>query len=164
VPGVFRIQDPAKPTRLNAAALFANTAWRVMPQSMAAAFGWPSTCKNTVAVGTVCGQPATQGDNIQIYVTGLGKVTPNGDRAGKPLGTGEVAPANGSTLYMTLAQPVVTVGGVAAPVQFAGMAPGFAGLYQINFQIPRSAPVGDDVAVVVSVPGQGNDSATISIH
>ena len=165
VPGIFRIQDPSRPTRLNAAALFANSAWRVVPASMASALGWPSNCKAANLSPTqICGQPATAGDNIQIYVTGLGKVMPNGDRAGSPLPTGQIAPADGNPLYITLLQPQIAVGGVPAPVQFAGMAPGYAGLYQINFQVPRGAPQGDDVPVVVGVPGQGSDSATISIH
>jgi uncharacterized protein (TIGR03437 family) len=163
-PGVFRIQDPSKPTRLNAFALFQNTNWRVMPASMATALGWPNTCKDTAAPTDLCGQPAAHGDNIQVFVTGLGTVTPNGDPAGTPLATGQVAPADGSVQYMTLLQPVVAVGGVAAPPQFSGMAPGLAGVYQIQFQIPQSSPNGDDVAVVVSVPGFGSDAATISIH
>jgi uncharacterized protein (TIGR03437 family) len=166
VPGIFRIQDPTKASRLNAAALFGNTAWRVMPVSMAAAFGWPTTCKNSASVGVtdVCGQPATAGDNIQVYVTGLGLATPNGDKAGTPLSTGKAAPANGNPVYMTLLQLVVSVGGVSTPVQFSGMAPGLPGVYQVNLQIPKGAPTGDDVAVTISVPGQGSDTATISIH
>jgi uncharacterized protein (TIGR03437 family) len=163
-PGIFRIQDPSTPRRQNAFAVFQNTAWRVMPASMAAALGWPNSCKDNADPADLCGQPAAHGDNIQVFVTGLGTVTPNGDPAGTPLATGQVAPADGSVLYMTLLQPVVAVGGVPAPVQFSGMAPGLAGMYQINFQIPQSSPTGDDVAVVVSVPGFGNDSATISIH
>ena len=164
-PGIFRIQDPSRPTRLNAAALFANSAWRVVPASMASALGWPNNCKAAnLSPSQICGQATTAGDNIQIYVTGLGKVTPNGDHAGSPLPTGQIAPADGKPLYITLLQPQITVGGVPAVVQFGGMAPGYAGLYQINFQIPRGAPQGDDVPVVVGVPGQGSDSATISIH
>jgi uncharacterized protein (TIGR03437 family) len=163
-PGIFRVQDPSKPTRLNAAAIFGNTGWLVIPTSMAAALHLPSVCKSTVSPTTPCGQPATIGDAIQVYVTGLGKVTPNGDPAGTPLATGAVAPANGNPIYETILKPTVTVGGVSTPVLFSGMTPGFAGLYQVNFQIPQKAPSGDDVAVVVSVPGFGSDSATISIH
>ena len=65
---------------------------------------------------------------------------------------------------MTLLQLVVSVGGVSTPVQFSGMAPGLPGVYQVNLQIPKGAPTGDDVAVTISVPGQGSDTATISIH
>jgi uncharacterized protein (TIGR03437 family) len=164
-PGMFRIQDPSKPTRLNALATFANTSWRVVPASMATALGWPNSCKGTdIDPSAMCGQPATQGDNIQVFVTGLGKATPDGDPAGTPLATGQVAPADSSTVYQTLLHPTVTVGGVSTPVQFSGLAPGYAWLYVVSFQIPKSAPAGDDVPVVVNVPGFGSDTATISIH
>ena len=78
--------------------------------------------------------------------------------------TGQVAPADSSTVYQTLLHPTVTVGGVSTPVQFSGLAPGYAWLYVVSFQIPKSAPAGDDVPVVVNVPGFGSDTATISIH
>jgi uncharacterized protein (TIGR03437 family) len=165
LPGIFRIQDPAKPSRFNALATFAGTAWRVVPSSMAEALSWPNNCKDGgIDPGTLCGQPATAGDNIQVYVTGLGKATPNGDPSGDPLATGQVAPPDGSILYMTLRQPLVTLGGVPTPVQFSGIAPGLAGIYVISFQIPTGAPSGDDVPLVVTIPGQGSDAATISIH
>ena len=145
--------------------LFANTAWRVMPQSMAAAFGWLSDCKGSdISAAALCGQPASPGDNIQIYVTGLGKATPNGTPAGAPLATGEADRASGSPLYLTVQKPVVTVGDVPAEVQFSGVAPGAAGLYQINIQIPRSAPSGDDVPASITMPNQTSDSATIAIR
>jgi uncharacterized protein (TIGR03437 family) len=132
---------------------------------MATALGYPTNCKTSgIDPLTLCGQPAAVGDTIQLYGTGLGKATPNGDPAGTPLPTGQIAPADNNPLYWTLLKPVVTVGGVAAPLQFWGLLPGYAGIYQINFQIPKGAPTGDDVAVVVSIPGQGSDAATISIH
>jgi adhesin/invasin len=40
-------------------------------------------------------------------------------------------PLSSETLTTT-----ATLGGIAAPVTFAGMAPGFAGLVQVNFQVP----------------------------
>jgi uncharacterized protein (TIGR03437 family) len=164
VPGIFLIPDLSNRARRNAAALFANTAWRVMPQAQAVAFvGWPSSCAGLNAAA-VCGQPAAPGDNIQIYVTGLGKATPGGAPGGRPLATGSVAPADGNPLYLTVQNPVITVGDVPAQLQFSGLAPGFAGLYQVNFQIPPSAPTGDDVAVKILMPNGSSDTATIAIR
>ena len=39
--------------------------------------------------------------------------------------------------------PTATVGGVAAFVGFAGLAPGFIGLYQVNVQVPQGVAAGD---------------------
>jgi uncharacterized protein (TIGR03437 family) len=162
-PGMFFIQDPSNPVRRTAAALFANTAWRVMPFSQARALGIPDNCAG-LDPAAMCGQPAAPGANIQVYATGLGKATPGGDPSGRVLPTGSVAPADGSPLYLTVQTPVVTVGGVPVQIQFSGLAPGFAGLYQVNFQIPESAPAGDDVVVVIQIPGAPSDTATLAIR
>jgi uncharacterized protein (TIGR03437 family) len=161
-PGIFRWTDPSKASRKNGAVLFANTAWGVVPASMATALGWTS-CAGRSALAT-CGQPAGAGDYIQIFVTGLGRATPGGDPNGKVLPTGSVAPADASVLYLTVQKPAVTVGGVATPLLFSGIAPGYAGLYQVNVQVPGGVTPGDDVPVVVSMPNGVSDSATIAVH
>jgi uncharacterized protein (TIGR03437 family) len=58
----------------------------------------------------------------------------------------------------------VTVGGVAAKVVFSGLAPGFAGLYQVDFQLPSNLTPGDNVALQISVSGSATASATIAIQ
>lgn len=158
--GMFRIPDPSKPSRNNGAVLFANTVWRVMPVSMATAIGFSSCSKATPA--TVCAQPAKAKDVIEIFATGLGKATPNGDANGKVLATGSLAPVDGSTIYETVEKPKVTVGGVPATVGFSGIAPGNAGLYQINITIPDGVTPGDDVPIVVTM-GASTDTVTIAI-
>jgi uncharacterized protein (TIGR03437 family) len=157
--GLFRITDPSDSARNNGAVLFAGTAWRVMPASMAAAIGFPA-CTNA-ALATACAQPAKAKDVIELFVTGLGKATPNGDPNGQPLATGTLAPADGSTIYKTVATPTVTIGGLAATVSFSGIAPGNAGLYQINVTVPDGVPVGNDVPVVVTI-GNSTDTVTIA--
>ena len=101
---------------------------------------------------------------ITLYATGLGIATPNGDPAGQVLPTGQVAPADGSTTYSSVATPVVTIGGAPAAVSSSAISPGFAGLYQFNVQIPASAPTGDDVPITLSVSGSSTDTATIAIQ
>jgi uncharacterized protein (TIGR03437 family) len=160
--GIFRIADPSKPTRMNGAVLFSNTAWKVMPLSMATALGFP-LC-STVTTASVCGKPAKVGDQVQIYLTGLGKATPNGDPNGKVLPTGSLAPTDGSVLYKTVAMPTVTVGGVPATVSFSGIAPGNAGQYQINLEIPSGVNPGDDVPLVVTMPDGSTDTVTIAVQ
>ena len=159
--GIFRIADPSDPSRHNGAVLFTNTAWKVMPLSMAQALGLPSC--STVTAASICGMPAKAGDQIEIYLTGLGKATPNGDPNGKVLPTGSLAPVNGSVLYKTVETPKVTIGGVAAEVSFSGIAPGNAGQYQINVQVPTGVKPGDDVTLTVTMPDGSTDTVTIAI-
>ena len=159
--GIFRIGDPSKPSRMNGAVLFSNTAWKVMPLSMAKALKLPS-CES-VTIASVCGKPAHAKDQVQIYLTGLGKATPNGDPNGKVLPTGSLAPTDGSVLYKTVVMPEVKVGGILAEVSFSGIAPGNAGQYQINIAIPDGVKASDDVPVVVTMPDGSTDTVTIAV-
>ena len=86
-PGIFRIGDPNNAQRKNAAALVANTAWRAMPSSMA------DGARDAARTARPGRQPgghlrragAPGGDPIQIYVTGLGRATANGNPVGQRL-------------------------------------------------------------------------------
>jgi uncharacterized protein (TIGR03437 family) len=160
--GVFRLPDPSNANRNNGAVLLANTAWRVVPLSMAMALGFPGC--DSASPYVACGQPAKSGDVIQIFLTGLGKATPGGDPAGGPLATGTVAPTSGNPLYMTLQQPSVTIGGIPATVSFSGIAPGNAGLYQIDVTIPDGIEPNDDIPIVVTMPNGSIDTATIAVQ
>ena len=97
---------------------------------------------NYQVIGTA--NPARGGQVIQLYVNGLVPVT-NQPASGDP------APA--SPLAQTRTAPAVTIGGQAAAVSFAGLAPGFAGLYQINVTVPASLSPGQQ-SINVSAGGQ----------
>jgi uncharacterized protein (TIGR03437 family) len=84
--------------------------------------------------------PANVGEVVLIYCTGLGAVNP-------PLLSGTATPSNG-TLY-TASTPTVSIGGSNAFVSFAGLAPGFVGLYQINAVVPN-VPAGSSVPVTLN--------------
>ena len=144
LPGLYRLQDPSRLTRFNIIAQFANTAWLAL---------------------SVCGRPATPGDYLIVYLTGLGITTPGGDPNGRPLATGAVPPPDGSVLYQVPSNLPITVkiGGIDTPVLYAGLAPGFPGLYQVNVQVPAGVANGDDISVVVAAAGN-SDSATLSIQ
>ena len=132
--GIFSIPDSANPGRRTGAIQFSGTAWDVMPASLATEYGLPA-CTGLPAA-SLCGQPAKPGDRIVIYLTGAGLATPNGNPTGQPLASGAVAPADGSVLYQTVATAAVSVAGVSMTVQFSGLVPGTASLYQINATLP----------------------------
>jgi uncharacterized protein (TIGR03437 family) len=48
-------------------------------------------------------------------------------------------------------------------VTFSGLAPGFAGLYQVNVQIPDGAPAGDAIEVILRVGSQTSNPVTIAV-
>ena len=86
-------------------------------------------------------EPARQASIVTLYATGEGLTNP-ASSDGKPA----AAPFPAPMLPVTL-----TVGGYPAQILFAGEAPGFAGLLQINARLPGGfAPTGT-VPVVLSV-------------
>ena len=162
-PGLYTLNDPSNKARVSVIAQFNATAWLAMPDSMAEALKIPGNCANSnISPLVICGQPARTGDFLVMYTTGLGKATPGGDPNGTPLKTGELPPSNGSVLYKTVETPTVTVGGVSASVVYSGLAPGYPGLYQVDFQAPNGV-AGDDLPVVLSIGGK-SDSRTIAIR
>ncbi len=97
---------------------------------------------------------AQRGQTIQLFASGLGPVT-NQPPSGFP------APAD--PLARTTSQPTVTIGGQAASVSFSGLAPGFAGLYQLNVVAPANAPTGVQ-QIVVMIGGVSSPAANIAIQ
>jgi uncharacterized protein (TIGR03437 family) len=91
--------------------------------------------------------PAHSGDYLVVYCTGLGPVQgPNG-----LAGPSDGAAAPGGTLFQTVASVTATVGGISAPVLFSGLTPTFAGLYQVNIQMPAGVGPGTAVPLVLTV-------------
>jgi uncharacterized protein (TIGR03437 family) len=102
--------------------------------------------------------PATSGTTyISIYCTGLGAVT------NQPA-TGSAAPTTGPLSWTTIV-PVVTIGGApAGTVSYYGLAPGFAGLYQVNALVPAASAKGASVPVTISMGGTTSNAVTISVQ
>ncbi|HYM09088.1 MAG TPA: hypothetical protein VEU62_00070, partial [Bryobacterales bacterium] len=100
--------------------------------------------------------PATTGDVLSIFCTGLGAVTP-------ALGSGALAPgANAGTIPVTAATPTVTVGGVSADMLASVTAPGFAGVYQVIIRVPSGVPSGNQ-PLVITANGLKSNAPTIAI-
>jgi uncharacterized protein (TIGR03437 family) len=87
--------------------------------------------------------PGKVGEFLVMYLVGLG-ATDNPAPSGHP--------ALSDPLSNVLVKPVVTVDSLPSDVFFAGLTPGFVGLYQIDFQVPTGVHTGD---VVVTVTQNG---------
>jgi uncharacterized protein (TIGR03437 family) len=55
------------------------------------------------------------------------------------------------------------VGGVGAEVFFAGLAPNYVGLYQVNLFVPQSTPSGS-VDVVITMNGVSSNAAKMQVQ
>lgn len=97
--------------------------------------------------------PATAGEIISIYCTGLGLVNP-------PAQTG-AAPPNPPS--QTVIPVQVSIAGVMATVSYQGIAPGFPGLYQVNAQIPAGTPSGAQPLQIIQ-NGTASNTVTVAIQ
>jgi uncharacterized protein (TIGR03437 family) len=86
--------------------------------------------------GSIVGadNPARPGDVIILYATGLGPVSFD-------VPDGEPAPSN--PLADTVDPFQAVIDAEDCTVLFSGLAPGFAGLYQLNLVLPIDLPPGD---------------------
>jgi uncharacterized protein (TIGR03437 family) len=111
------------------------------------------------AIPGVLTHPAAPGDTLLIYAIGMGATSP-------AVATGDPAPAAAPFASLTK-MPMVVFGagiaGIPATPSFAGLAPGFAGLYQINVQIPATVPKGT-VAVTVGFGDTASNTVQIVVQ
>lgn len=103
---------------------------------------------------------ARAGDFLAIYCTGLGGVQgPNGESGPDD---GIAAPLD--TLFRTKATITATIGGIDAPVSFAGLTPTFAGLYQVNVKMPQGVPADPAVPVQITAGTAVSNTVTIAVQ
>ncbi|MBI3934303.1 MAG: hypothetical protein HY316_06395 [Acidobacteria bacterium] len=101
-------------------------------------------------------RPAPRGQFITIYCTGLGPVN-NSPPSGYP--------ASGDPLSRTNTPVSVTIGGVAASnIGFAGLSPGFVGLYQVDVQVPADVTPGAAVSLKITQNGVDSNQVTVAIE
>ena len=91
--------------------------------------------------------PAVRGQAAVLFATGLGAVIPQS-----------------SGLSTTLSPVLVVVNGRELVPFFSGLAPGFIGLYQINFNLPANLPPGLDQQVLLRLAGSDSNPGLISIR
>jgi uncharacterized protein (TIGR03437 family) len=100
------------------------------------------------------GERAVAGSYIIAYLTGSGPVS--------------AAPADGAAapadpLARATASVSATIGGVPAEVSFAGLAPSFVGLLQVNVQVPASL-AGGTYPLLVTIDGQASNAGDVSVR
>ncbi|HWB84087.1 MAG TPA: hypothetical protein VG675_08105 [Bryobacteraceae bacterium] len=96
--------------------------------------------------------PIHVGDVITIYATGLGPTSPE-------VAAGDPAPV--SPLAETVVSPDVRLGSVPIVVDYAGLAPGEVGVYQINARAQDGVPTGNQVPLTIT---QGGVTASATVR
>ena len=91
-------------------------------------------------------------DTLVIYLTGLGATSPSVD---------DGMPAPSEPLATAIVQPVVSIGGKPLTVYWAGLVPGYVGLYQINATVPFGVPQGLEMPLVIE---QGGSSTSLTVR
>ena len=112
---------------------------RVAPGIFETASG-PAVASGNGALASAA-NPAVAGETVAVFMTGLGEVA------------GEIAagaPAPVSPLVPVQARVEVEVGGKRVIPSFAGLAPGQAGVYQVNVQVPVDLATGRHTMVVLA--------------
>ncbi|MFN7998739.1 MAG: hypothetical protein U0Q18_34265 [Bryobacteraceae bacterium] len=99
--------------------------------------------------------PAVRGSIVVLYATGEGQTNPVG--------------ATGQAIAASLPRPllpvVVTIGGLPAPVLYAGGAPGFVGLLQVNVRVPSGFVPAGNLPVTLAVgPYQAAATSFLAVN
>lgn len=98
--------------------------------------------------------PAIPDEVLVLYTTGLGPVSLN-------LPDGVRAPLD--RLAYTIDPVDVYVANERCDVLFSGLAPGYVGLYQINFRLPRDLPAGN-LDIQIQTPYANSRVATLPVR
>ena len=144
-PGIFTIPPTGQG---NAVLVFTDPADGVVkiagPPSLSASINFPIAA-------------IPRGTNAFFYATGLGAMTP-------PLNDGYGGLEPPAVNHQNNVYPVVLVGGMTAQVGFAGQAPGYPGVSQVNITIPQNAPTGDAVSFqIMTADGSITTTSAVTI-
>jgi uncharacterized protein (TIGR03437 family) len=90
--------------------------------------------------------PLPRGQVLVVYATGLGAVMKQGQ------------------LSATAAPVTAVVNGQELPAEFAGLAPGYVGLYQVNVRIPAATPPGLGVSLTLKEGGQMSNTVSVALE
>jgi uncharacterized protein (TIGR03437 family) len=103
--------------------------------------------------------PATPGETVSLFLNGLGTVNPQ-------TADGAAGPSNPLSVITDQAVVYLDDGSNAlaqATVTFAGLAPGFPGLYQVNFTLPSTGLNNGDVYIQLQTNEASTEMSTIRV-
>ncbi|MBV8817096.1 MAG: hypothetical protein JO022_01995, partial [Acidobacteriaceae bacterium] len=106
----------------------------------------PAAALNVSNAPVTASNPLHAGDYVSLYLTGLGTV-----HASNGLDVADL-------------QPTVMIGGKPCPVTFAGRAPGYQGLDQINCQLAADVAPNASASVVVTSGAVTSNAPTVAIQ
>jgi len=107
----------------------------------------PAAAINAANNGVVSSSnPLRVGGYVELYATGLGATTNRGG------------------LDYANQQPTVTIGGSDCPVTYAGRAPGYVGLDQINCLVPAGLGANASAPVVITSGARSSNVATLAVE
>jgi uncharacterized protein (TIGR03437 family) len=124
----------------------------VDPTDNIAKIAAPASASATIGYPTA---PVPRGTTGFFYATGLGAMTP-------PVSDGDGG-ASPPVAHQANATPTVLVGGITAQVLFAGQAPGYPGVAQINIAIPQNAPTGAVSLQIQTADGSITSTSAVTI-
>jgi uncharacterized protein (TIGR03437 family) len=99
--------------------------------------------------------PAKIGEQIALFLSGLGPVN-------STVAAGAAGPSS-PLAYLVNPLLGVYIDGVSATINYQGLAPGLAGLYQLNVTIPAGVTTGTSVNLEIDTVDAYNSQATIPI-
>jgi len=102
----------------------------------------------------IAAHPATAGDTIVLFATGLGPVSPAVTDGANSM----------DTMRQTTTSPTVLIGGAQASVSSSVLSPQFVGVYQLNVVVPGGV-TGNGVGVQIQIGGANSvDPVTIALQ
>ena len=115
---------------------------------------WSLLTAGTPPASAAPASPLTPGGSFVVLCTGLGAISQSLD------------PSMPAPLFpVTTVNPVsMSIGGQSVPVTFAGLVPGYPGIYQVTGTVPSGAASGDNIPVTVSVAGETSTAVMVSVQ
>jgi uncharacterized protein (TIGR03437 family) len=112
-----------------------------------------------IKLGTYVSKPVRAGETLVIYAIGFGRTNP-------AVESGAASPSSPlaqlSNVIVRFGVPGLFDSSIPQQAAFAGLTPGFVGLYQINVQVPEGVPTLDDYDLSIEYNNQPSNRVKIA--